>query len=509
VRIVVVEDELRIREGLARLISRIGGDYLVVGQASDGLEGERVVMETEPDLVITDVRMPDVDGLEMLERIRARGLRPKAIVLSAFSEFSYAREALRLGVREYLLKPVKVDELRRALAAVGEELEGERTSEPAAGEPALEGALYSIMVGGAEAGPAIRESLSGGYALVTVYLGRSYEAESERAIGLAEATLAERGGFRHRIVELPRGRRFCVFCFEVEEPEALGAWLGGRFLPRMREPGIAELCAGRSSFSELGELRATALGIDESLDWCLALGEESLVAWPEVEATEVLPLSYPADAESEARAALCSRDRPRYEASIAEFAHLVLEEGPHAPRDIKNAFIRFFWGVLGAARGLDYELFASLDQQELLESIRGAVSRPELAAATELLGSLFPAGPGREGGTAAASNSYLVARAKSVVREFFSQGITLNEVAAQVAVTPEYLSSRFHDETGVTFSAYIRDFRVQKAKELLVGSSLRLGEIGDRVGYRDGKYFCRVFKEATGMKPSDYRRANR
>ena len=100
-------------------------------------------------------------------------------------------------------------------------------------------------------------------------------------------------------------------------------------------------------------------------------------------------------------------------------------------------------------------------------------------------------------------------RAKNLVSEFYSQGITLNEIARRIDVTSEYLSAQFHRETGTTFSAYIRDFRVQKAKELLLGTSLRLYAVGEMVGYRDSKYFCRVFKEVTGQKPSDYRKANR
>ena len=77
----------------------------------------------------------------------------------------------------------------------------------------------------------------------------------------------------------------------------------------------------------------------------------------------------------------------------------------------------------------------------------------------------------------------------------------MSDVARKVGVTAEYLSAQFHRETGMTFSAYIRDFRVQKAKELLLGTDLKLYAVGEQVGYRDSRYFCRVFKEVTGLKP--------
>jgi two-component system, response regulator YesN len=510
-RIVIVEDELRIREGLARLIAKAKEDYRVVGEARDGLEGERVVAREKPDLVITDVRMPDLDGLEMLARIRGRGLKCRAIVLSAFSEFTYAREAIRLGVSGYLLKPVKVAELARALETVEGAIAEERRAERDAVGSTLEGALYSAIVGGSEVDEsAFGSTLAGAsksagpYALATVYLGHDYPATARRAVGLAEATLASGPGFGWRIVELPRSRRFTIFVFGVERVEVLRLWFENRFLARMRESGIDELCVGWGSFDELAKLRETALGIDETLEWSLPLGVGGLIAWPEVEATATVPLRYPASLESEVRAALCALDRERYARGISDFMAVLRGGGVHSPKDIKSAFIRFFWSALGAAREISYERCAALAQEEMLETIRFAVAWSELEAAADVLRGLSPEPEGADGRDGA-----LVARAKNVVREAFSQGITLNEVAQRISVTPEYLSSMFHRETGCTFSAYIRDMRVIKAKELLIGSSLRLGEISDRVGYRDAKYFCRVFKEATGMKPSEFRKANR
>ena len=147
----------------------------------------------------------------------------------------------------------------------------------------------------------------------------------------------------------------------------------------------------------------------------------------------------------------------------------------------------------------------------MLERITFAVTWSELEEAAMTLLELLPraalTAPGAA--EAPASGGSVVRRAQNVVREFYSQGISLCEVAQKVGVTSEYLSAQFHRETGMTFSAYIRDSRVQKAKELLLGTSLKLYAVGEQVGYRDSKYFCRVFKEVTGQSPSEYRRVNR
>lgn len=114
-RVIVVEDEERIRDGIKGLLEMMGKDYEWAGEAENGRAGLKLIQEEHPDIVITDIRMPDMSGLEMLEKMAESGIFPKIIVLSAYSEFEYARQAMKLGVTEYLLKPVSVDEFSRAM----------------------------------------------------------------------------------------------------------------------------------------------------------------------------------------------------------------------------------------------------------------------------------------------------------------------------------------------------------------------------------------------------------
>ena len=104
-RVLIVEDEIRIREGIVKLLDKLDNDYQVVGEAIDGQQGLELCRSENPDLIITDIRMPNMDGLEMLSTIYQENKNPKAVVLSAYSEFEYARGAMKLGVTEYLLKP--------------------------------------------------------------------------------------------------------------------------------------------------------------------------------------------------------------------------------------------------------------------------------------------------------------------------------------------------------------------------------------------------------------------
>ena len=121
-RIVVVEDEMCIREGLVKLLERIDRSYIVVGQADNGKSGLELIKESKPDLVITDVQMPIMDGLEMLRCLQEKQPLPKVIILSAYSEFSYAQQAIKLGVSEYLIKPIIINELTQSLRSIEQQL---------------------------------------------------------------------------------------------------------------------------------------------------------------------------------------------------------------------------------------------------------------------------------------------------------------------------------------------------------------------------------------------------
>ncbi len=107
-KIVIVEDEYGSRVGLKKLIEKLTTELKVIGEAENGYEGLKLIVDTQPDIVITDIRMPKMDGLEMISELKKIGVECTFVILSGYSEFEYARSGLKLGVLEYLLKPITV-----------------------------------------------------------------------------------------------------------------------------------------------------------------------------------------------------------------------------------------------------------------------------------------------------------------------------------------------------------------------------------------------------------------
>ena len=114
-KVLVVEDEEMIRKGIVLAVDWAALDCVVVGEAADGLQALKAVERYDPSLIITDLKMPNMDGIQMMEALRARGSRAYVIILTAYDSFTYARSALRLGAVDFLLKPFHDGELEAAV----------------------------------------------------------------------------------------------------------------------------------------------------------------------------------------------------------------------------------------------------------------------------------------------------------------------------------------------------------------------------------------------------------
>ncbi len=120
IKIVIVEDEFTIRNGLCQLIPRLSKEFQVIGSAENGYDGMKLIRQYQPDLAICDIRMANYSGLEMIESLRELNINCYFIILSGYSEFAYAQKAIKLGVHDYLLKPVMPEELKKLLMDINQ-----------------------------------------------------------------------------------------------------------------------------------------------------------------------------------------------------------------------------------------------------------------------------------------------------------------------------------------------------------------------------------------------------
>jgi len=353
-RIVVVEDEIRIREGLCNIIEKISDEYEIVGQAENGKKGANIILSENPDLIITDVKMPKMDGINMLKLLAEKGIRKKTIILSAYTEFEYAQKAITLGVSEYLVKPITVDTLTETLKRAEKQLEYEKLINPVLAE--------------------YRDDLQ----------------------------------------------------------------------------------------------------------------------------------VYPIHIENDIKISICANDLQKANRLKESFINYFNNKN-YKFKSIKEAHIRFIGAVVNISREIGAIDERRFNMQQVLDNIVNAKDYEEL---TNDLDTIFSTLSSTENNTEETAN-ITVNRVKMLVHEFYQSGISLEEIADKLNMTPEYLGTLFREITGTNFSSYIRNYRVSKAKKLLLGTQMKLYEIAQSVGYSDPKYFSQVFKDCTGQLPSQYRILNK
>ena len=181
-----------------------------------------------------------------------------------------------------------------------------------------------------------------------------------------------------------------------------------------------------------------------------------------------------------------------------------LRQETYSPEDMKECLIRFNMALLNAYK-IHQEIRSEVEVQRCMQMISTAVTWSQIRTATErflqiLSFDAFDEEPG-------ISLSPLVCKAVQMVRKYYDQGITLEEIAERLFVSEEYLSTQFKKETGAGFTETVRKYRINRIKGLLLGTKLKLNQIAELTGYTDSKYMSRVFKEETGMLPTEFRQS--
>lgn len=511
-RIVVVEDEINAREGIVRLIGKLDGGYDVVGEADNGADGLAVIARTKPDLVITDIKMPGMSGLDMLAQLKADGHRHKMIILTGYSEFEYAQKALKMSVSDYLEKPITAPDLKEALAKVRAELLEMTLASamPSKTESAESLWLRLLELEGEDAelqAAHIRTRLGfrDGAPLQVAVLFEGGEKDGAGARDpkpLIERAWADAGCASGTFAVPARG----VWVSVVQSTDGTfdaAAVIDSRLFPEADKVGCElVVCLG-----ETDRLSGLKGAVDDALKlakWSMTLGRRQAIRQADVDRLPKRELPYPAALESACSRAIAAANgadvAKRFRCWTREFADA--KYGPVQTIEYGIRFVSYMLRLAGELHGFALPEPLAGDWQSRLKASR------TMRELTRTLDDVAAALAAVESPKDQPVYALLVQKAVRLVRERYAEGVTLEEIADRLRVSTAYLSGQFNREVGQPFSAYIKDLRLKKAKELLLGSELKTFEIARRVGYPDPKYFSRVFKEATGMTPGEYQKFN-
>ncbi|WP_027085789.1 response regulator [Cohnella panacarvi] len=505
-RIAVVEDEQNTLEGIIRLIAKLDDRYQVVGKAENGQDGYTLIRELRPDLVITDIMMPILSGIDMLNRLHAEGCLHKAVVLTGYSEFEYAKKALQLGVRDYLEKPITSDDLKAVLEKIDHELICER----------LGGLPHFPPVAQTEhliRQTVLREDLDP--ALLSSHMVHANGFLPDRAVQLLQ--FYSRNDFiqMEQIIKdkepaiLVSGSKF-VFALPSDhsihlllQTESDELDLDGIAVHILNNEmaRIPSVVASRTQIANLSGLKNGLSQLKRLRRWSISNIQSTTMNQEAVSKAGIRQLQYPEHLDNRMVLAVAASSEEEILRVLADWVAFLLERC-YPPHQIIDATIRLVSGLLGQyAANPDHDLAVS-DQPDWLQAIRNAQTKYEFIEAVNLGASSVRTIKVQRN----KAYSLAVLKALQLIHAGYQEGIHLEEIADRLHITPEYLSSLFTKEVGQTYSSYMKEYRIQKAKELLSRSGMKTFEIAQSVGYPDAKYFSRVFREASGLSPGEYRR---
>lgn len=520
-KIIVIEDEAPIRNGLKALLPKMASSYEVIGVAKNGLEGKEMILEMQPDLIVMDIQMPDMDGLTMLSQVRAAGNHCKVIVLTAFSDFNYAKKAIGLDIENYLLKPIKIAELKTALKQVEETIAEEKKTVKSL--PALEHFLFDCISGQIHLYVNQQEGIQEEKVHIEEHYGINLDSQSElflvwydetdpkkreEAKALLEQMASQLEGTRSYVLEIVGKQLFVLFLFEMKESQCYYEQLQRNVVPKIMEKlGNDEkaclifLWDSVPNYYQIAERYDNIL---HSMEWNLLFGQGIIITDDQIHQLYTYPFEYSEELENRVKQAIIQRNQREFRRCYEQFREGCKSQ-LYEPKDIKEACIRYCWAILNTAKEYaqrkdDYSI------QSIFQIIVNAFTWKEIE---EALMQFFHNVVLNDGQLEEVTVSTLVQRAIHLLETNYSQGITLEEIAEKLGVSEEHLSTQFKKQTGKTFSETIRGYRIKRIRSLLVETNLKLNQIAEQTGYTDPKYMSKVFKEEMGISPVEYRKMNK
>ncbi len=532
--VIIADDEMKVCQLIVKLADWESLGLYVAGIANDGLTALELIEKHQPDMLITDIRMPGVDGIELIRR--AKQIRPslQCIIISGYRHFDYAHNAIRYGVEDYLLKPVNQQEfistleklVKRQVLAAQEQQETAALKQQAIDftQRMQEDFLRRLLSGGpmdekalAFIAKALPPPLVGpreGYSCAIVKPDltgvppgdRLHSLVTEKTLALARQHLQP--AFPALLVsDAPEGV-LCAFHPGAKDTkevqEAFKGLMEDVLLLRALFPSL-EVTVGMSRANHpLSDIPAAMKQAYQALCGRLLLGTGQLLAYtPQTPGIETREALVDGETRKQLLAALEILDEGGYRAQL-EKAFLSFRTTSRAILSIRDAMKELiylhFLGLQSHVRAEDM-LEKFLADFQGIWNASTSLAQVEQAFTMLLCGHL--AGINRERDE---MEMRPIRLAKKYMQENYRKNITLEDVAAVAGFHPAYFSTVFKKVTGENFLEYLSALRMKEARELLSDAGLRISDVAEQVGYQDSKYFVKLFKKATGLTPQEYRK---
>ncbi|MDD6991134.1 MAG: response regulator transcription factor [Oscillospiraceae bacterium] len=493
-KVLLVDDEPNVRMGIKMMIPWEDIGCEIIGEAEDGDDGLSKIMISRPDIVIADIKMPGKTGIEMTEAAKALGFKGKVIILSGYSDFSYAKTAISLGVENFILKPVDEDELTEAIKAAGEKIRSER--EKSYQQEIGNEYLYEQRVKGLFAGDEGHIADAAAAGEYSSYCAAVIGFDDGQDLGSDSGTAVRKFFDNMKNVDIVPvdingvlGLLFKDWEYEAVK-EALirlnESLMGRAFIAcgsSVRSPG--EICR---SYSEAKGIYANKFifrhcGIaapdllKQSRDNDDTDYASQLYAYMEINDTEKLSRTLDMFMES-----MQTMDNTPEKARISCITLLM---------DIRSRIVR-------SASDKKPETLIS---DEFVSRISG------LSSLRDIIEEMRKCLIGVSDACFSKTTKSNMERVVQYIRANYNRELRLEMLAGIFGYNSAYLGKVFHQYTGENFNNYLDEIRISEAKRLLAEEDYKVYEVAEMVGYSNINYFHNKFKKYVGVSPLSYKKS--
>lgn len=490
-KILIAEDEIYARKSMKKQILELdlGREFHIL-EAQNGEQGLELFRQEEPDLVFTDIRMPKMDGLELLKEIKKEDPEAKVIMVSAYADFAYAKSAIKFGAEGYLLKPIEDGELKEFIMKFRQQNTRKKEQAMFSGKDMVT-RFIAQSVQEEEAGKdLLAERMFGKVfwkyqVLVLWFAGRRYPDREEFMLWLHNI-YGQEVWTAFRLIELEKDIWMLVM-----EADGQSRFRQKHIIQKLLEEeydcylGISAEC---KTPGELKRALAQATVAVENKIY----SDEHLLEYRVVAGIKAVKYEMSEEQKNYLQISLERKSRDKIQSALCEiFRHM--EEKGRIHVDSLEIFLAQAAVLIHQAAGRPIPRLRLIDFSHMEEMKQRLLETAEEYCTC-----------GSNGQTLKGED--IIRGMKEYARKNYHLDISIRMLAEKVFyMNAAYLSHLFTEKTGISYSAYIRRLRVEKAREFLEKDTYSITDIASMVGYNDTSQFIRIFKQEMGMTPKKYR----
>lgn len=512
-KVLIVDDEIFVRKGLINLIDWSSLQFEICGEAENGAQALTLIKHLSPDLVIVDIRMPMLDGLELIRKVNAEGgHQPLFIILSGYPDFSYAQQAFRYNVSDYILKPVDEQEMVATLKRIATTLNQKQLLSMTREKPLVEIIMESLVQAEPDEQVMTQIAHTLGLPLTSYYTYVIVEIQDmlpHREIDYMPLlqNMIQRYFHLEGLPLLIHVRAYNQYGFIVPplwQDEQFGSERMGymKLLQSLENHLSTEIALFIGhKVDQLKKIVHSRTSADECLKYRFAAGFNGIFMAAEL---LELPLYY-YDVDEELHSKLIYEVEANYKEgyrNAIDAIFIAFKERYFTPGAVANTVRRSMIATINIIRQLEgkeeelawlTELLNWQTKYRNLDQLR-YVFMNFIEEAAEYIA--------KQRGEKGKSN---IEKVKKYIDGHFRENIYLKGIAAEFHMNPIYLGQLFRKNYGMYFNEYLLTLRIEEAKRLLRQTKKRMYEIAELVGFQNADYFATQFEKLEKMTPSDYR----